>query len=115
MDSFAERLRERAEQLGMTHTAVAKKAGLEVRRLGNYMAGNRRPNFEALLRICKALDTTPNQLLGVEDEKAGKDDASKKTREALKNRLLSVCDALSTDDLRMLVQQVDVLGKFRVK
>jgi transcriptional regulator with XRE-family HTH domain len=63
MDLFAKRLRERARQLELTDAEVARRAGLSERRYGHYVRGARQPDFQTLVRICAALDTTPNDLL----------------------------------------------------
>jgi transcriptional regulator with XRE-family HTH domain len=44
MDLFAKRPRERA-QLGLTDAEVARRAGLNERRYGHYVRGNREPRF----------------------------------------------------------------------
>lgn len=68
---FAERLRARVQELGLSQNEAARRAGLPERRFGHYV--KRRldtglpgePDFEDLLKICKALDTHPNYLLGI--------------------------------------------------
>lgn len=64
MDVLAKNLRARAANLGMTLADVARRSGVSERRFGNYVAGTRNPDLDTLLRIARALQTTPNDLLG---------------------------------------------------
>src|SRR5690348_18509619 len=63
MDLLAKRLRERARELDLSDAEVARRAGLAERRYGHYVRGTREPDLATLLRICAALDVTPNDLL----------------------------------------------------
>jgi DNA-binding Xre family transcriptional regulator len=47
----------------MTHQALAAAAGIEERHLVHYELGHTEPGFDALLRICRELGCTPNDLL----------------------------------------------------
>ena len=67
MIGFGRALRERANKLGLSDTEVARRAGLEVGRYGNYARDSREPDLATLVRISKVLLTTPNALLGIED------------------------------------------------
>ena len=63
MEIFAQRIRERARELGLSDAEVARRAGLSERRYGYYATGEREPNFATLVRICQVLAATPNDLL----------------------------------------------------
>jgi transcriptional regulator with XRE-family HTH domain len=63
MESFAQRIRERARELGLSDAEVARRAGLSERRYGYYATGEREPNLATLVRICEVLVATPNDLL----------------------------------------------------
>lgn len=52
--------------LGLSDAEVARRAGLSARRYGNYVQGLREPDLATLVRISRALQTTPDALLGVE-------------------------------------------------
>jgi transcriptional regulator with XRE-family HTH domain len=65
MDTFAKRLRERAEQLGISNAEAARRAGLDERRYAHYASGRREPDLATLVKIADTLGTTPNWLLGV--------------------------------------------------
>jgi transcriptional regulator with XRE-family HTH domain len=63
MQVFAQRIRERARELGLSDAEVARRAGLSERRYGYYATGEREPNLATLVRICEVLAATPNDLL----------------------------------------------------
>jgi len=67
MLEFGQALRRRAGEIGLSDAEVARRAGLDVGRYGNYVRGSREPDFRTFLRICRVLLTTPNALLGVEE------------------------------------------------
>lgn len=63
MQSFANMLRKRTEELGLSYADAARLSGLSERRFGNYLAGIREPDLGTLCRIAEALSVTPNDLL----------------------------------------------------
>ena len=65
MEIFAQRLRERAKQLGISNAEAARRVGLEERRYAHYASGRREPDMATLVNIAEILGTTPNWLLGV--------------------------------------------------
>jgi len=65
MDGFGERLRARAQDLGLSDAEVARRAGLSVNRYGNYVRNTREPDLATLVRIAEVLGTTPDGLLQV--------------------------------------------------
>ncbi|MFL1462597.1 helix-turn-helix domain-containing protein [Roseococcus sp. DSY-14] len=62
---FAQRLRARARHLGLSDAEVARRAGLGQPRYSNYSNGIREPALDVLVAIARALETTPDRLLGV--------------------------------------------------
>lgn len=64
MEEYGERLRSRARELGLTDAEVARRLGLAQSRYANYVNGNREPDLATFARICRALATTPNEILG---------------------------------------------------
>jgi len=70
LDVFCDRLKQRAQQLGLTGAAVAERLELGLRAYAYYASGARQPNLHMLLRICDVLVTHPNYLLGVSDDPA---------------------------------------------
>ena len=107
MQSFADALRKRAEQLGLSNAEVARRANLTERRYGNYVAGVREPDLATLSRIARALGTTPDTLLGFRDGDA------KTVTENLVERLVLSANTLSAGDLELLVVQLDAVAAHR--
>jgi transcriptional regulator with XRE-family HTH domain len=55
--TFAERLRERREKVGLTQEQLADKSGVPLSSLRNYEQGNREPYWHVAFRLAAALDT----------------------------------------------------------
>jgi len=62
---FADRLRERRKELGKTVSQCAAFLHKTQPAWTLYETGKRLPKLDELLEICRLLDTTPNDLLGV--------------------------------------------------
>jgi transcriptional regulator with XRE-family HTH domain len=108
MRGIGRQLRDRARRLGLSDAEVARRAGLAERRYGNYVTERREPDLETLGRICRALGTTPDALLGFGAE--GDEDTP---AEAALRRLLATARLLSPDDLDLAVKQVELLAAHR--
>lgn len=63
-DVIAIRVRERIEELGLTQREAASRSGITERMMWKTIAGQRRLRVAELVPLAKALDTTPNELLG---------------------------------------------------
>lgn len=97
MDIFAKRLRERAEQLGISNAEAGRRAGLDERRYAHYANGRREPDLATLVKIAEALRTTPDWLLGVS---SGGDADEQRT--SLFDRLHNSASSLPDDRVRLL-------------
>jgi transcriptional regulator with XRE-family HTH domain len=86
---------------------VARRAGLAERRYGHYVRNTHEPDYATLVRICEALDVTPNDLLLPAPV------ARQSQQDRLLSRLVGAGCMLGTDDLELAVQQVEVLLKHR--
>jgi transcriptional regulator with XRE-family HTH domain len=106
MELFASNLRKRAEELGISHAEVARRAGLSETRYGNYVSGRREPDLATLVRIATVLATTPNDLL-TSDISVAKPD------ELVRQRTISALIALRTDDLERVAIMVEALASAR--
>ena len=63
--TFAERLKQRRNELGLTQAELAKKAEMTLRTVQNYEGGTRKPlNIEMVQRLAVALETTTEYLTG---------------------------------------------------
>jgi transcriptional regulator with XRE-family HTH domain len=83
MQQFTENLRQRVEQLGLTLAAAARRVDLSERRFANYANGDREPDLATLVKIASMLDTTPDRLLGVDEQAGVASDESAKLRQQL--------------------------------
>ncbi len=104
---FANRLRERAAELGIAHAEAARRAGLSERRFGHYATGIREPDLATLVRIAEALHTRPDALLGFGEQ----DEVS--ARSKLIDRLISAAQVLADEVLAIVVVQVEALAASR--
>lgn len=103
METFAENLRVRIKDLGLTHAEVARRCDLEIRRFHHYVVGDREPDLGTLVRIAKVLETTPDVLLGARREAAiDADEASR-----LRARLSATAVTMDLSALRLLTVLAD--------
>ena len=100
MDGIGSRLRARGRALGLSDAEIARRLGFGPSRYTNYVSDLREPDFATLLRICALLETTPNDLLGVEQPAA-----SRPGPEALREQI-SVAVATMDDDMLQLAATV---------
>jgi len=106
MESFAANLKKRAQELGLSNAEVARRAGLTERRYGNYITGRREPDLATLVRIARVLETTPNVLLGFDDEPSEADDA-------LTAKIGSAVSALGASDREVIAACAEAIVKLR--
>ena len=106
MRVFGEQLRHRAGELGLSDAEVARRAGLSARRYGHYVTGTREPDLQTLVRICSALNTTPNFMLGI---KEGRTARRKSERDKLVDRLLAAANMLDEGQLKLAIRQVEAI------
>ena len=104
MRVIARKLRQRAEDLGLSHAEIARRAGLAENRFGNYANDERLPDYETLIRLSRVLNTTPNHLVGFEDLPG-----PEVGRARLLARLQVAANALADTDLELAVKQMEVL------
>lgn len=104
MELFASNLRKRAEQLGISHAEVARRAGLSETRYGNYVSGRREPDLATLVRIASVLATTPNELL------TDKAISPRTSNELALERTVAALAALPADDVERIAIMVEALA-----
>jgi len=61
--SVSERILKRREQLGLTQTELAKRAGLQPPAISQYESGVRNPSYEAIVKLSNALNVTTDYLI----------------------------------------------------
>lgn len=66
--SFAKRMRELRERTGRTQEEIADMLNIRRQTYNSYEQGNIMPKTENIIKISKILHTTPNYLLGWEEE-----------------------------------------------
>ena len=109
MKIFSARLKQRAEDLGISNAEAARRAGLLERRYANYIAGEREPDLDTLAKIARILETTPNYLLGFgETLDTGR-------RAKFFSRLNSAAQMLPENELEVVAVQLDALAARRKK
>ena len=106
MDIFAKRLKERAQQLGISDREAARQCGLEERRYAHYAGSRREPDLDTLLRIANGLGTTPNWLLGLDSE--GK---KPNKRASTIERVTMAVHQLTDEELRLVAIQIEALAR----
>lgn len=65
MKGLGAKLKRLAAARDLTDAEVARASGLEPRTYGHYTTDTRKPDLETFARICRALGTTPNDVLGL--------------------------------------------------
>ncbi len=61
--SVSERILKRREELALTQTELAKRAGLKPPAISQYESGSRSPSYEALIKLSNALGVTSDYLI----------------------------------------------------
>ena len=106
MTKFAENLRARAKALGLSHVAIAERAGVTPRAFSHYVTAQREPGLETLVRISKTVGSTPNELLGVDKtEDAGGDEKAQ-----MLSRIETACGSLNETDLKLVDAVVQAIA-----
>ena len=105
MQGFGQRLRARAKELGLSDTAVAERLDMSQQRYANYVRDVSEPDFETLVRICRALAVTSDQILGLDD---GPESASEVA--VLQARIQAGLGVMSVETLRTAAVVVGALA-----
>lgn len=61
---WGERLKERAREMGLSDSAVARLLDMPQRRYSAYANETRAPDYRTLVAICRVLRTSPDAVLG---------------------------------------------------
>jgi transcriptional regulator with XRE-family HTH domain len=102
---FGKRLLEIRKRRGLTQTELASKLGMQQSMIAQYERGYIRVHAATLIvRVARALETTPNELLGVEEIKA---EGIVRNRRLL--RRLRQIDQLPLADQKALIRFLDAL------
>ena len=60
------RLRDAIETSGLSLTVIAEKVGIAIATVSYYKSGKKLPTLPTLAVLCKVLDVSPNDILGVD-------------------------------------------------
>lgn len=105
MRVLADKLKQRAETLGISNAEAARRVGMEERAYAHYVADRRDPSLTTLIKIAERLGSTPNALLGVEEEYLTND-----TKNKLANRFVAAANLLTEEELEICVIQAEALA-----
>lgn len=108
MKGLGQRLRERARELGLADATIAERLGLSQQRYHNYISDQTEPDFQTLVRICRALATEPNAVLGF--AKPGTEGDGDE-RSALQSRISAAIVTMDSPTLRVTAAVVDTLAR----
>ena len=64
---LARRIKVKRKELGLTQTRLAEMASVSNPQMFRYENGDNMPTADVIVRLAKALQTTPNWLLGFDD------------------------------------------------
>jgi len=68
--TLGERIKAKRESLGMTQRDVAKTMDLDSSDISRYETDRNAPELDTFIRLCRALKTTPDELLQIERPQA---------------------------------------------
>lgn len=104
---IGDRLRARAKELELTDAEVARRLGLAQSRYAHYVSGTRAPDYQTLARICRALLTSPDYVLGFSMEQAG----HAPEEALLRDRAAAALDTMDLRSMRLAADILDVIAR----
>ena len=108
MNTFAENLRKRISDLGLTQAEAARRCDLENRRFHHYIVGDREPDLRTLVRIATVLGTTSDELLRAKPTKDEPTDEASR----LRAKLIATVGIMDPPALRLLAILADGVVSF---
>lgn len=109
MGRFGEGLATRQRMPGLSGAGIARRPGVDARTYSHLVSSRakRPPDPELFLRICEALEMTPNQPLGWEEPLPGKTDVDR-SRNILTRCITTLTTQLDAPDLALLTRLLEV-------
>ena len=95
MEGVGKILRARGRSLGLSDSEIARRLGLSQALYHNYVVDTAEPDLGTLVRICRVLGTSPNEVLLLNEDTAAQTDS-----EVARARLASAAMALEGDALQ---------------
>lgn len=93
------RIASRRRELGLKQSQVNEAAGLSDKYLSNIERATSVVSLDVLMRLCDALDTTPDRLL--------LDPDNKDNHSELKRIMTSKADMMTSDQLKLVISLMD--------
>lgn len=106
--SVSERIAKRREELKLTQTELARRAGLKPPTISQYESGTRSPSYEALIKLSSALDVTSDFLI------SGGEIKSDLINEKTAKILINVIQNMSIENREKLLQYASFLTNTQV-
>lgn len=106
MQGLGQRLRERARELGLADATIAERLGLSQQRYHNYISDQTEPDLQTLVRICRALATEPNVVLGFSDSEGQAGEEAN-----LQAAITAATGTMGLATLRLTAAVVDTLAR----
>ena len=104
MEGLGKILRERARTLGLSDSEIARRLGLSQARYHNYVSDTAEPDLGTLVRICRALGTSPDEVLLVAGEVAPRTES-----QIARERVASAAAALEGEALAYTADLVEAM------
>ncbi len=108
MDGLGKMLRERARSLGLSDSEVARRVGLSQARYHNYVADTTEPDLGTLVRICRTLSTSPDELLAFVPPPSARTEA-----DVARERLASAAASMGVEELVFVADMVEAMMAIR--
>ena len=105
MQGMGKRLRARARALDLSDSEVARRVDLSQPRYANYVNDANEPDLGTFVRICRALATTPDEVLGFQEPPEPSE------RDLLKARVDAATLSMPTPRLRIAAALLDTLAR----
>ena len=67
LNEIQAKLREAINTSGMTQTEIARQLGISPNTVSKYMRLNKFPSLETFANLCKVLDVSADEILGLKD------------------------------------------------
>ena len=104
MQGMGARLRARARDLGLSDSEVARRLDLSQPRYANYVNDTNEPDLATFTRICRALGTSPDEILAFAEV------ADRGEADLLVTRIVSAAGSMDVGRLRVAAALMDTLA-----
>jgi transcriptional regulator with XRE-family HTH domain len=107
MDELSKNLIKRMEELDLKQVQVAQRVNIDPKRFNNYVKNLTEPDFALFVQIAKALNTSPNILLGFDNA------PKKKSEQLLRGRIDAALNVMDAEDQKVIAACADAILKTR--